>query len=48
MSPILIDENEEPIQCGKEAAKNFAFAKGYRNLNHGKSCQTIHTTIADV
>lgn len=24
------------IECGKEAAKQFTFADGYRNLNHGK------------
>ncbi|KAL1311483.1 hypothetical protein AAFC00_004424 [Neodothiora populina] len=24
-----------PVQCGAEAAKHFAFADGYRNLNHG-------------
>ncbi|KAI7366893.1 hypothetical protein KC336_g21261, partial [Hortaea werneckii] len=23
------------IECGKEAAKQFTFADGYRNLNHG-------------
>ena len=24
------------IQCGKEAAKHFAFDNAYRNLNHGE------------
>lgn len=26
----------EGIECGKEAAKHFAFDKSYRNLNHGE------------
>lgn len=36
-----IDELEEmgTIECGKEAAKHFAFGDGYRNLNHGRSRQ---------
>ncbi|KAK5132507.1 hypothetical protein LTR08_008891 [Meristemomyces frigidus] len=34
------------IECGKEAAKHFAFAEGYRNLNHG-SFGTFPTTIRD-
>lgn len=25
------------IECGEEAAKHFAFADGYKNLNHGWS-----------
>lgn len=24
------------IRCGEEAAKYFAFDKGYRNINHGE------------
>lgn len=27
---------EISIQCGEEAAAQFALAPGYRNLNHGK------------
>lgn len=27
----------DTIECGEEAAKEFAFADGYRNLNHGVS-----------
>jgi hypothetical protein len=35
----VIEEVDDttPIHCGEEAAKHFAFAKGYRNLNHGAS-----------
>jgi len=37
--PEDIDDLEEmgTIECGKEAAKHFAFGDGYRNLNHGMS-----------
>ncbi|CAK4031187.1 aminotransferase family [Lecanosticta acicola] len=35
------------IECGEEAAKHFAFAKGYRNLNHG-SYGTYPIEIRDV
>ena len=31
------------IECGKEAAKQFTFADGYRNLNHGKTYTTTYS-----
>lgn len=30
------------IECGREAAKHFAFDKGYINLNHGESWPSHH------
>ncbi|KAK4502012.1 hypothetical protein PRZ48_007823 [Zasmidium cellare] len=35
------------IECGREAAKHFALARGYRNLNHG-SYGTYPTAVRDV
>lgn len=29
--------DQAPIECGKEAAKHFYHAQGYRNLNHGET-----------
>ncbi|KAK5165932.1 uncharacterized protein LTR77_008856 [Saxophila tyrrhenica] len=29
------EADDSPLQCGADAAKHFAFADGYRNLNHG-------------
>jgi hypothetical protein len=33
----------QTIECGKEAAKHFAFDAGYINLNHGQLDQ--HNTL---
>jgi len=33
--PVEEIKQLDAIQCGQEARKQFAFADGYRNLNHG-------------
>jgi selenocysteine lyase/cysteine desulfurase len=37
MGPMAELASLKPVECGKDAAKHFAFDEGLRNLNHGES-----------
>jgi len=34
------------IECGRDAAKHFGFASGYRNLNHGRTTENRIDSLA--